>query len=113
MLQDCPRSAEPVAVVRAHLGPLRHPAVQFGVDERRDVDTVHDDVLQFAADLDVDQLDAAHPAPVEQRAADLRPAEVDSVHLRVPKTHALETRSGEVLVVEPGHRHHASERNHN
>ena len=82
-------------------------------DERRDVDTVHDDVVQFAADFNVDQLHTAHPAAVERCTADLRPAEVDSVHPGLPKTDALEPRAGEVLIVEPGHRHHGSVANHN
>jgi hypothetical protein len=97
---------EPVAVVGAHLRPLRHATVQFGLDERCDVDAVDNDVLQFAADVDIDELDAAHPAAVEHRAANLRPREVDCFHVGVPKTDALKMRSGEVLVVEPGHGHH-------
>jgi hypothetical protein len=76
LLDDRPRLAEAVAVVGTHLGPLRHPAVQFGLDQRRDVDAVHDDVPQFATDLDVDEFDAAHPATGERCAADLRPAQV-------------------------------------
>jgi len=108
---------EPVAVVGSHPRPLRHATVQFGVDERCDVDAVHDDVLQLAADLDVDQLDAAHAALVERGAADLRPGEVDIVHAGAieehlgeggaPETQPLEARSGEVLLAELGHGHHA------
>jgi hypothetical protein len=44
-LQDGPRLTEPVGVVGAHPRPLGHATVQFGVDERCDVDAVHDDVL--------------------------------------------------------------------
>jgi hypothetical protein len=92
-----PRLTEAVAVVGTHLRPLRRATVQFGLDKRCDVDAVDQDVLQFAAYLDVDELDAAHP----------HPGEVDSLHLGVPKTDALKTRSGEVLAMEPGHRHDA------
>jgi hypothetical protein len=95
--RDCPRLTEAVAVVGTHLRPLRRATVQFGLDERCDVDSVDHDVLQFAADLDVDELGAAHP----------HPGEVDSLHLSVAKTDAFETRSGEVLLVKPGHRHDA------
>ncbi len=77
-LQDGPRLAEAVAVVGSHLRPLGHPAVQLGLDQRRDVDAVDDDVLQLAVDLDVDQLDAAHPGAVQHGAADLHSGEVDA-----------------------------------
>jgi hypothetical protein len=106
-LQDCPRVTEPVAVVGTHLRPLRHAAVEFGLDERCNIHPIDHDVLQFAADLDIDELDPAHPAAVERAAADLRAAEVDRVHVGVPEADALETSSGEVLLVEPGHGHHA------
>jgi hypothetical protein len=66
---------------------LPQPLEDRDLDERCDVDAVDNDVLQFAADLDIDELDAAHPAAVEHRAANLRPCEV--------------------LLVEPGHGHRA------
>jgi hypothetical protein len=97
LFDDCPRLTEAVAVVGTHLRPRRHSAIQFGLDERCDVDAVDHDVLQLAADLDLDELDAAHP----------HPGEVDSLYLGVPMTDALEMRSGEVLLVKPGHSHDA------
>jgi hypothetical protein len=97
----------------AHPDPLGHAAVQLCFDERCDVDAVHDDVPQLAADLDVDQLDAAQAAAVEQAAAELRSGEVDGPHAGVveehpvecgaPEAHALEARSGQVLLAELGH----------
>jgi len=35
---------------------LRQPAVQLGINKRRDIDAVHDDVLQLLTYLDADQL---------------------------------------------------------
>lgn len=94
-LQDCPRLTDPVAVLGAHPGPLGYATVQ----------------------LRVDQLDAAHAALVEHGAADLRPGEVDCVHAGVieehpgeggaPQAHPLKACSGEALLAEHGHGHHA------
>ena len=79
-----------------------------------------DDVLQLAADLDVDELDTAHPAPLEVRGTQLHIGEVDvsqrgatQVHLRevrAPQTHPLETGAGQVLLTELGHGFHARAR---
>jgi hypothetical protein len=38
-----------------------------GLHERCDVDAIDHDVLQFAADLDVDELDRANPGHCEAR----------------------------------------------
>jgi phytase-like protein len=102
-LQDRPRLAAPVAGVRAHLDPIGHPTVQFGLDERPDIDTVHDDVDQFTVDLDVDQLDVTQPAALDQGVADLRPGDPDAVHGGVAEGHPLEAGPGDVLSMGLGH----------
>jgi len=106
--QDRPRLAESVGVVGAHLRPLGHAAVQFGVDQRRDIDAVHDHILQLAADLDVHQLNTAHPRPGEQRTADPHPAEVYPAEGRVAQAYVLEALSGQVLLTELSHGQHAT-----
>ena len=85
-------------VAGTHLRPVGHAPVQLGVHQRGDVDPVDHDVAHLAGDLDADELDATHAAPVEAGAAEGGAPEVDP----------LEARSAEVLLAEPGHDPHAT-----
>jgi len=82
---------------------LGHAPVQLGVDQRRDVHAVHDDVLQLAVDLDVAQLGAAHADTGE---VDRAHAGVVEGHLNeggAPHAHPLHAHIGEVLLAELCH----------
>ena len=72
-----PRFAEACGVGRAHLGPVRIPPVEFGLDQRPDVDAVDRQVHDLAVDIDVAKLDAAHHDPGQVRAAQARTGQVD------------------------------------
>ena len=60
-LKDVPRLAQPGRVRRAHLGPVRIPPGELGLDQRPDVDPVDGHVHDLAVDVDVDELGTASP----------------------------------------------------
>jgi hypothetical protein len=60
-LKDVPRLAQPGRGRRAHLGPVRIPPGELGLDQRPDVDPVDGHVHDLAVDVDVDELGTASP----------------------------------------------------
>ena len=78
-----------------------------------DLDAVEDDVLQLAVDVDVVQLDPAHPHVVEVHHAELGAAEDDVVEPgvvevdvgegRAAQVRRLEARAGQLLLAKLGH----------
>lgn len=104
---------EPRGVLGPHLRPLGHAPIQLRIDERRDVDSVDDHVLQLTADLDVNHLDASQSVALEEGGTQLHAGEVDVPHGGVPeehlgeggtlKVHALESCSGQILFSKLGH----------
>ncbi len=71
--------------------------------ERHDVDAVDLDVEQLAADVDVDQFDAAHHDAAHVDRAKGRVREIDGAKRRTPQPDALEARATEILTTEFGH----------
>jgi len=62
-----------------HPGPVGHAAIELGLDQRADVDAVDRHILDLAADLDVDQLEAE-----EADVVDGDRAEVSVLDVRAP-----------------------------
>ena len=93
-LEDVPGLAVPVGIGRAHPGAVRIAAVEFGLDQRHDVDVVDPDVLDLAADVDVHQ----------ERAANHGAGQVDVVEQGSGQVDHLEPGAGQVLASEVSHR---------
>jgi hypothetical protein len=63
---------------------------ELGVDERRDVDSVDDEVVDLAVDASIDQFDAAHHDAAHVDAAQPRLAQVDRTQLGTAQVDPLE-----------------------
>jgi hypothetical protein len=72
------------------------PAVQLGLDQRRNVDPVDDQVLDLAVDGGVDDLDAAHHDLVEVTSREPGPVQDDHGEPRPRHVRALELLAAEV-----------------
>jgi hypothetical protein len=102
-VQGVPRLAEARRVRRAHLGPVGVAPVQFGVDQRPDIDAVDRHVLDLAGDVDVAQFDAAQHRLAQRDAEEPAPGQVDRPELRAAEVDALEPRTGQVVPGEVSH----------
>ena len=92
-LEDVPGLAEPVGIGRAHPGPIRITAVEFGFHQRHDVDAVDPHVLDQAVDVHVHQ----------ERAADHGAGQVDVAEPGAGQVDHLEPGAGQVLAGEVSH----------
>jgi hypothetical protein len=87
----------------AHLGPIRIPPVELGVDQGRDVDTVDRDIVDFAVNIDIDQLHTAQHRPFQVNSAELSVAQVDSAKPRSAQVDALESGAVKIGTKEVSH----------
>src|SRR6185437_4175281 len=95
--------AVPGGVARAHLGPVRVAAVEFGLHQGHDVDPVDPHVVDLAADVHVHQVRPADRDPGQVDQAEARTGEVDTVEVGAGQVDVLEPGAGQVLVGEVGH----------
>jgi hypothetical protein len=77
---------------RAHLGPLRIPPVELGLDQGRDVNTVDSQVLDLAAEIGVAQFGTAHHDAAEVNAAEAGIPEPDGDEFSAAEVGAFEPR---------------------
>ena len=91
-LEDVPRLAETLGVVRLHLRALRIAAIELRLDERPDVHSVHLYVFDLPVDLDIHH----------QGSPDPRARQVDVANAGVREIDTLQPCSLQVDILEPG-----------
>ncbi len=74
-----PRRSVAVGVFGSHRRAIRVATVEFRLNQWHDVDAVDHEILDFAVDGDVDQVDAAHHDATEIHAAELGVGEVHTL----------------------------------
>jgi hypothetical protein len=87
----------------AHLGPVRIPPVEFGLDQWPNVDTVDGQVHDFAVHVNVGQFDAAHHNAAHVNAAEPGARQIAGAKLRAAQIDAVEPRVPQILTEEVSH----------
>ena len=85
-----PRFSEAIRIGGSHSYAVGLSSIEFRFDERRHVNTVDHQILNCAADVDIDEVDAAHHRAAQINRLELRIREVNApqlgaVHLDVLK----------------------------
>jgi hypothetical protein len=101
-ISSCGRSSGCHGAGRAHLYTVA--AVQLGLHQADDVDSVDSQVVDLAADVDVDQGGAADHGRCQVDLVETRVGQVDVVEVGPGQVDVLEARAAEVRVREVSHR---------